>query len=128
MTRRVVFLFVVLALSLPAVARAQAKPNFAGTWKLNMAKSQLSGTVYTIDKKASGLMHYNGGGFDADFDFTGKEYTMPSGASIAGKELTPTSWELTFRMNGKVISKSKASIPLCSSGYWTSQKAIGRSS
>src|SRR5882724_3688059 len=35
---------------------------------------------------------------------------MPSGVSVAGKELSPTSWELTFRMNGKVISKSRVSL------------------
>jgi hypothetical protein len=52
----------------------------------------------------------NGGGFDADFDLAGKEYTMPSGVSVAGKELSPTSWELTFRMNGKLLSKSKVTL------------------
>src|SRR5262245_41655740 len=35
---------------------------------------------------------------------------MPSGMGIAGKELNPTSWELTFRMSGKVVSKSRVSL------------------
>ncbi len=99
-------LALVLALAAPALA---AEPDFAGTWKLNLTKSQLGGTVYTFEKKASGW-HYSGGGFDTDFDLTGKEYTMPSGASVAVKELNPTSWELIFRMNGKTFSKSKATL------------------
>src|SRR5262245_61545450 len=73
-----------------------AEPNFSGTWKLNLAKSQLSGVAYTFENKPSGIWHYNGGGFDTDFDLTGKEYTMPSGMGVVGKELSPTSWELTF--------------------------------
>jgi hypothetical protein len=89
---------------------AAADPNFAGTWKLNLAKSQLSGTVYTFEKTPSGLMHYTGGGFDADFDFSGKEHTMPSGIALAGKELSPTSWEFTFSMKGKTLSKSKVTL------------------
>ena len=94
-----------LALLAPAILLAQ-QPNFSGTWKLNLAKSRLSGMAYTFTKKPSGIWHYSGGGFDADFDLTGKEYTMPSGVSVIGEEVSPTSWELTFRMNGKSISKS----------------------
>src|SRR5215813_8209144 len=100
---------VILVLAAAATITA-AEPNFSGTWKLNLAKSQLSGTVYTFEKKPSGVWHYNGGGFDADFDLTGKEYTMPSGVAVVGKELSPTSWELTFRMSGKVVSKSRVSL------------------
>jgi len=98
-----------LALLLPTILLAQ-QPNFSGTWKLNLAKSQLSGTVYTFEKNRSGVWHYSGGGFDADFDLAGKEYTMPSGASITGKELSSTSWELSFGMKGKSISKSKVTL------------------
>jgi hypothetical protein len=87
-----------------------AEPNFGGTWKLNLSKSQLSGPVYTLEKKPSGIWHYNGAGFDADFDLAGKEYTMPSGVGVVGKELSPTSWELTFRNGGKLISKSKVTL------------------
>jgi len=99
----------ILALVATVILTA-AEPNFSGTWKLNLAKSQLSGPVYTFEKKPSGVWHYNGGGFDADFDLTGKEFIMPSGMGVVGKELSPTSWELTFRMSGKVISKSRVSL------------------
>ena len=87
-----------------------ADPSFDGTWKLNLNKSQLSGPVYTIEKKASGVMHYSGGGFDTDFDLGGKEIVMPNGTSIIGKEINATAWELTFRLNGKHVSKSKVTL------------------
>jgi len=99
----------ILALT-ASITMTAAEPNFSGTWKLNLSKSQLSGPVYTLEKKPSGLWHYNGGGFDADFDLAGKEITMPSGVGVVGKELSPTSWELTFRMGGKLVSKSRVSL------------------
>jgi hypothetical protein len=107
-TFRIVF-SLLLTLGLDLILTA-ADPNFSGTWKLNLAKSQLSGPVYTLEKKPSGVWHYNGGGFDADFDLAGKEYTMPSGVGVVGKELSPTSWELTFRMSGKLVSKSQVAL------------------
>jgi hypothetical protein len=87
-----------LALALSAtVILTAAEPTFNGTWKLNVARSQLGGVVYTFEKKPSGAWHYDGGGFTADFDLT-------------GKELNATSWELTFKMNGKLLSKSRVSL------------------
>lgn len=99
----------VVALLAPAILLAQ-QPSFDGTWKLNLAKSHLSGSTYTFHKKPSGEWHYSGGGFEADFDLSGKEYTMPSGASIIGKENGPRSWELSFRMGGKPISRSQVTL------------------
>jgi hypothetical protein len=99
----------VVALLAPAMLLAQ-QPSFDGTWKLNLAKSRLSGSTYTFAKKPSGVWHYSGGGFDADFDLTGKEYTMPSGVSIIGKENGPKSWDLSFRMGDKPISRSQVTL------------------
>jgi len=92
-----------------ATVVAQSR-SFAGTWKLNLAKSHLGGMVYTISRTPSGMMHYSGGGFEADFDLTGKEHVMPSGVGIIGKELSPTSWDLTFRMNGKTVQRSHLTV------------------
>jgi len=99
----------VVVLLAPAILLAQ-QPSFDGTWKLNLAKSHLSGSTYTFEKKPSGVWHYSGGGFDTDFDLTGKEYTMPSGASIVGKEAGPKSWDLNFRMGGKPLSRSQVTL------------------
>lgn len=100
------FGFVAVVVSVAAATAVAQSPSFAGNWKLNLAKSQLGGTVYSIVRTSSGMIHYSGGGFEADFDLAGKEHVMPSGVAIIGKELSPTSWELTFRMNGKTVQTS----------------------
>jgi hypothetical protein len=100
------FGFAAVVATVAAATAVAQSPSFAGNWKLNLAKSQFGGTVYSISKTPSGMMHYSGGGFEADFDLSGKEHVMPSGVAIVGKELSPTSWELTFRMNGKTVQKA----------------------
>lgn len=97
------FRLVAVALPMAAATSVAQSPGFAGSWKLNLAKSQLGGMVYSISKTPSGMLHYSGGGFEADFDLSGKEHVMPSGVGIIGKELNPTSWQLTFRVNGKTV-------------------------
>jgi hypothetical protein len=41
---------VVMSLVVTSLLSA-ADPDFAGTWKLNLSKSQLGGTVYTFERK-----------------------------------------------------------------------------
>ena len=100
------FRVVAVVAPLAAATVVAQSPSFAGTWKLNLAKSQLGGMVYSISRTPSGMIHYSGGGFEADFDLAGKEHVMPSGVAVIGKELSPTSWDLTFRMNDKTIQRS----------------------
>jgi hypothetical protein len=100
------FRIVAVALPLAAAVAVAQRPGFAGTWKLNYAKSLLGGMIYSLAKTPSGLIHYSGGGFDADFDLAGKEHLMPSGVAVIGRELSPTSWELTFKMSGKTFQTS----------------------
>lgn len=104
------FGIVVVLAALVATTAVSQSSRFAGTWKLNLAKSQLGGMVYTISRTPSGLMHYSGGGFEADFDLTGKEHVMPNGMGIIGKEVSPTAWDLTFRMNGKTVQRSHLAV------------------
>jgi hypothetical protein len=81
-----------------------AEPSFAGTWKLNLSKSKLTGTTLSIEKTASGLMHFDSQGFAFDFDSTGKEYPAPDGSAVAGRAPDANTWELTTRMNKKVVA------------------------
>jgi hypothetical protein len=57
---------------------AQAQPSFAGTWKLNLAKSQLTGQTLSVEKAPSGLMHFDSQGFAYDFDLSGKDFPTPT--------------------------------------------------
>src|SRR4051812_46483718 len=81
---------------------AQA-PSFDGTWKLNIAKSQLTGQTVTFEKKPNGLLHFDSQGFAYDFDLEGKEHPTPDGGTTAWTQVNPTTLETTNRANGKVI-------------------------
>jgi hypothetical protein len=83
---------------------AQAQPSFAGTWKLNLAKSQLTGQTLSIEKKPSGQMHFDMQGFAYDFDVSGKDFPTPDGGATAWREVNPTTWEATNKVNGKPIA------------------------
>jgi hypothetical protein len=84
--------------------QAAAQPSFAGTWKLNLAKSQLTGQTISVEKTASGLMHFDSQGFGYDFDLSGKEFPTPDGGTSSWREVNPTTWEATNKINGKVIA------------------------
>jgi hypothetical protein len=82
----------------------QAQPSFAGTWKLNLAKSQLTGQTVSIEKTASGLLHFDSQGFAYDFDLSGKDFPTPDGGTISYREVNPTTWVATSKLNGKEIA------------------------
>jgi hypothetical protein len=84
--------------------QAVAQPSFAGTWKLNLAKSQLTGQTLSVEKTASGLLHFDSQGYAYDFDLTGKEFPTPDGGTSSWKEVNPTTWEATNKLNGKVVA------------------------
>ena len=101
--RRLALIAVVVVASAAALINAQS--SFTGTWKLNLAKSQLAGQTATFDKKPSGVMHFDSQGFGYDFDLTGKEYPMPDGGTTSWRQINATTWEATNRANGKVTAR-----------------------
>jgi len=91
-------------LTMAAVSiRAADEPSFNGTWKLNLEKSKFSGQTTTIEKTATGLFHFDSEGFGYDFDLTGKQYPTPDGGTTAWWQASPTEWQCTNRMHGKVM-------------------------
>ncbi len=82
MLKRIPSLAILIAAMAAALSSAE-QPSFTGTWKLNMAKSQLAGQTMTVQKNASGLYHYDSGGFEYDFDLHGKQCPTPDGGTTA---------------------------------------------
>ncbi len=106
--QRVVFaMFVALAC---LSSTAQAQPSFAGTWKLNLAKSQLTGQTLSVEKTPSGMMHFDSQGFAYDFDLSGKDFPTPDGGTTSWREVNPTAWEATMKINGKAIASYHLSL------------------
>ena len=98
------FVFALFVALVSASNQATAQPSFAGTWKLNLAKSELTGQTVSIEKASSGVMHFDSQGFGYDFDLSGKEFPTPDGGTSSWREVNPTTWEATNKINGKVIA------------------------
>jgi hypothetical protein len=103
MRTRVIGCAVAILMFTAGLLCAQA-PSFAGTWKLNVAKSQLTGQTVSFEKKPDGLVRFDSQGFAYDFDLQDKEHPTPDGGTTAWKQVNPTTWDTTMRANGKVIS------------------------
>ena len=87
-----------------ATAATATDAPYIGKWKMNPAKSQVTGQTLSIEPAASGMMHYESAGFTYDFKTDGKEYPMPDGGTTSWKAVDAKTWEVTNRRNGKVTA------------------------
>ncbi len=65
---------------------AAADAPYMGKWKLNLAKSRLTGETLSIEKTPSGSMKYVTAEVSYDFKTDGKEYPTPRGATVTWKD------------------------------------------
>src|SRR5512135_2972600 len=100
---------VAIVLGVASILVAADAP-YIGKWKLNPAKSQVTGQTVTIEKTASGLMRFEMSGVSYTFNVDGKEYPTPDGGTASWKALDANMWEVTIRMNGKEAAVIKLSL------------------
>jgi hypothetical protein len=83
---------------------------FAGTWTMDVARSQVTGDTFTYTKTAMGYAFSNGGPVNFEFALDGKDYpTIPSD-SIACTETTPTSMACVHKALGKITSSASRTL------------------
>jgi hypothetical protein len=111
-TRTTLLVAVLLGMS-AALLRAEDPP-YAGTWKLNPAKSDFGEQTVTYEDTGSGEMKFTGDGQSYTFKTDGKDYPTPWGVSSAWKSTGANSWEITSKANDKVVST--ATVKLASDG------------
>jgi hypothetical protein len=92
------FAFVVVA------AVAAADPPYIGKWKMNPAKSDFGETTITYEQLPSDEMQVTVDGQPFKFKIDEKDYPTPFGNAVAWKSLTPTSWQQTSKLKGKVLT------------------------
>src|ERR1051326_3852042 len=82
---RNMFALVVGAVAVYTTIAAAADAPYIGTWKLNTAKSQMTGETLSIEKLPAGDMqyHYDVEGFAYNFNLDGKEYPLPDGGTTS---------------------------------------------
>jgi hypothetical protein len=85
------------------VAILAAENPFAGTWKLNPAKSKLTGDTVTYERTESGQIRSTAGGLTYTFRLDGREYPAPLGYTAAWRQRDERTWETVNRLNGKLI-------------------------
>ena len=85
-------------------AFAAADPPYAGKWKMNPAKSAFGETTVTYEQLPSGEMQATFDGQSYKFKLDEKDYPDPFGNTAAWKSLTPTSWQTTWKLKGKVLA------------------------
>ena len=86
--------------SLPAFA---ADNPWAGTWKLDPAKSQFTGDTFTLTKTAAGMHWSNGAKLGYDFTLDGKEYPTLFGSVGSSTSDGPTSYTSISKRNGTTL-------------------------
>ncbi len=86
------------------VALVAAQSPFVGTWKLNVSKSQFTGTTVTYEHLPSGEMQVTAEGQSYKFRTDGKEYAAPFGMTATWKQVDPTTWETTYKLKDTVLA------------------------
>ena len=81
-----------------------ADPPYVGTWKINESKSHVTGSTVTLASAPNGMMSFESQGFTYTFRTDGKDYPMPDGGTTTWTAASPTVWDGTNKLNGKVAS------------------------
>ena len=92
-----------LVLATAAIAAADDH-TFAGTWKMNLEKSHLTGETHTYTKLPSGLLHFSGGSVEFDYQYDSKEYEMVPGLMGTWTQSGEDSWNWTESKAGKLLA------------------------
>jgi hypothetical protein len=106
MRKRSIVAAVTLCASSIAVS---AQPNqatdlpYAGTWKLNVSKSDFGETTIAI-AKAPGGMQFTAMGQSYTFEVDGKDRPALFGRTAAWKQVDANTWETSFKQDGKPIA------------------------
>jgi len=92
-------------LALPAGAFA-ADSAWNGTWKLDAAKSHLTGQTFTYSKGPGEMLHYEDGS-TASFDFglDGKDYKSWANRTISFTAAGKNTWDTVNKADGKVLAQ-----------------------
>ncbi|HEV2228828.1 MAG TPA: hypothetical protein VGR86_07690 [Steroidobacteraceae bacterium] len=95
-------------LALPAGAAYAADSPWNGTWKLDAAKSHLTGQTFTLSERPGGMLHLDdGSSVSFDFGLDGKEYPTLPDRTVSWTAAGKNSWERVGRIDGKVIYKAR---------------------
>jgi len=88
---------VLLLVLVAAAAVLAADSPFAGTWKLNPAKSEFTGTTIAFEQAAGGGMKMTADGQSYTFKVDGKSYPAFMGNAATWTQVNPTTWQAAYK-------------------------------
>src|SRR5262245_45059775 len=94
----------VLLIAICAGGLSAADAPYAGTWKMNVAKSDFGESTVTYEKMSGGEMKATMDRQSYAFKTDGKDNMTPWGMTMDWKEADPTTWDVTEKTNGKVTA------------------------
>jgi hypothetical protein len=97
-------LVLTFALTCAFTSTVPAASPFVGKWKLNAAKSNLTGTTDSVAAAGPNTWKFTYGTFSWTIKADGTHQPTPFGGTIALKVVSPSRWQLTNKANGKLIS------------------------
>src|ERR1019366_7936151 len=99
------FLLVAIALggAFASIVPAASNP-FAGKWKFNASKSKVTGTTDSIAAAGANAWKFTYGSYSWTLKADGTDQPTPFGNTVALKVVSPTTWQLTDKVKGKVTT------------------------
>ncbi len=95
-------------LALPPGAAFAADSPWNGTWKLDPARSHLTGQTFTFTGRPGGMLHYEDGSSTSfDFGLDGKQYQTLPDRTVSWTETGKNSWDRIGRVDGKMIYRAR---------------------
>lgn len=104
-------LIICALLTLPGGAVCAADSPWNGTWKLDPARSHLTGQTFTYSERPGGMLHYEDGS-TASFDFglDGKEYKTWANRTTSWTAAGKNTWDRVTRVDGKPHAKGHVAL------------------
>jgi hypothetical protein len=99
----------ILLTSGAGTALAATSP-FAGSWKLDPAKSKLTGDTFTYSKTAGGLHYSNGATVAYDIGMDGKDHPTVFDRTAAWSGDGKNAWNTVIKAHGVVMSRTHRSL------------------
>ena len=89
---------------------AQAQKAFVGTWKLNQAKSQLTGDTVKYSSAADGTITETTPVGSYNFKTDGRPYTTPFASTVTWKQTGPDTWLTEDRQKDMLLATNIISV------------------
>ncbi|MGA8163051.1 MAG: hypothetical protein WCB76_19750 [Acidobacteriaceae bacterium] len=107
------FAAALVAASFAVPAMAADNPWY-GTWKMDVAKSHLTGQTFTYTKQADGLDQFSDGVMTYTFTANGIDYPVTGGGTESWVFTGANAWKVTDKQNGTVLSTTDVKLsPNC---------------